>query len=85
MCKEVKFLRDENDLIISVDEIIADATKRLEKIDTTTNSSSDDESLVLEKDELPRYLAEIERWLDNTTSDMAIDIVKRFYKKLKHC
>lgn len=61
MCKEVKFLRDENDLIISVDEIIADATKRLEKIDTTTNSSSDDESLVLEKDELPRYLAEIER------------------------
>ncbi len=61
MCKEVKFLRDENDLIISVDEIIADATKRLEKMDTTTNSSSDDESLVLEKDELPRYPAEIER------------------------
>ena len=85
MCKEVKFLRDENDLIIFVDEIIADATKRLEKMDTTTNSSSDDESLVLEKDELPRYPAEIERWLDNTTSDMAIDIVKRFYKKLKHC
>ena len=46
MCKEVKFLRDENDLIIFVDEIIADATKRLEKMDTTTNSSSDDESLV---------------------------------------
>ena len=71
MCRDGNVLRDENNLIVYVEELIANATKRAEKVDTTTNSSSDDESLVLEKDELPRYSAEIGRWLDNTTRDIA--------------
>lgn len=49
MCRDGNVFRDENDLIFYVDELIADATKRSEKMDATTNGSSDDESLVLEK------------------------------------
>lgn len=58
MCRDGNVLRDENDLIFYVAEFIADATKRSEKMDATTNSSSDDDSLVLEKDELPHHQVE---------------------------
>lgn len=40
MCKEDKFLRDENDLIIPVDEIIADAKERFLKIDRGNSTNS---------------------------------------------
>ena len=58
MYKEDNFLRDENDLISSVDEIIASATKRCEQSDNS--SSPDAESLAEGKDEPPRYQVEKE-------------------------
>ena len=58
MYKEDNFLRDENDLIISVDEIIANAIKRCEQSDNSC--SPDAEPLEQGKDELPRYQVEKE-------------------------
>ena len=61
MCRDGNVLRDENNLIVYVEELIADATQRRKPTGADNGGSPDADPLDQRKDEPPRYQVEKEK------------------------